>query len=404
MVIANLSNLCWTAGQQRRNQAIFSHLLLDTDGFEEGFFLQPPVVKTARTFQFSRSPELEVVSHPADFNRPVTVLQPILTLPAGFPAAATRRAVAELGQKFVREFLQNRPYLLWINSITHFQTQLAEHLMPGADFRIFDSSDQLMMYERNKGDQLKQANAILKNSDVALCANERTMSSIAHPVKCVLPHCTEFKVFQRTDAPPDLAPLFPKRPGSIYIGFKGMITPERIDFDLLHAIFTRFPSYQFIFVGGTNRPNMLSRLKSYRNFHYIPEVSTEVLASIVRQFDVAIVPELDNDYTRGCDGTKILDYLACGIPVLCTTSPNGDKFAECVNVAGSVWEFSYLLERIVTGSRKHEPRFGMMVAQQNSWCSRVPQFMDWMFERQRERERSAQTVGGRLVSTMKAYL
>jgi hypothetical protein len=30
--------------------------------------------------------------------------------------------------------------------------------------------------------------------------------------------------------------------------------------------------------------------------------------------------------------------------------------------------------------------------------------MDWMFERQRERERSAQTVGGRLVSTMKAYL
>jgi hypothetical protein len=46
----------------------------------------------------------------------------------------------------------------------------------------------------------------------------------------------------------------------------------------------------------------------------------------------------------------------------------------------------------------------MMVAQQHSWCNRVPQFMDWMFERQREQQRDARTVGSRLVSTMKAYL
>ncbi len=119
MVIANLSNLCWATGQQRRNQSIFTHLLLDTDGFEEGFFIQPPLVKIARAFQFSRPPELEVVTQQAVGGRPVTVLQPVLTLPSGFPAAAARRAVAELGQKLIKEHFGNRPYLLWINSITH---------------------------------------------------------------------------------------------------------------------------------------------------------------------------------------------------------------------------------------------------------------------------------------------
>jgi len=404
MVICNLSNLCWATGQQRRNQAIFSHLLLDTDGFEEGFFLQPPTVKTARAFQFSRTPELEVVLRPSEFGRPVTVLQPVLTLPGGYPAASARRAVAELGQKLIKEYFRDRPYLLWTNSITHFQAQLSEQLMPRADFRVFDSSDQLKMYQRNGGDPLKQANAILKGSDVAICSNQQTFDSIPHPVKCVLPHCTEFRLFQQTDAGLNLPPLFPKAPGDVYIGFKGMVTPERIDFDLLHAVFTRYPKYKFIFVGSTSQPALLARLKTYRNFHHIPEVPEDVLASIIHQFDVAIVPELDNDYTRGCDGTKILDYLACGVPVLSTTSPNGEKFGESIHAASSIWEFSYLLERLVTGSRPHEPRFGKMVAQQYSWCNRVPQFMDWMFERQRERARSAQTVGDRVVSTVKAYL
>jgi glycosyltransferase involved in cell wall biosynthesis len=405
MVIANLSNLCWRNTQQRRNQAVFSHLLLDTDGFEEGFFIQPPMVRTARTFQFSREPELEVVSRSAKSGRPVTVLQPILTLPAGYPDSAARRATAELGQKLIKEIFLNRPYLLWINSITHFQSQIAEQLMPGAQFRVFDSSELLMMYQR-RGDseQLKQKTAILKGCDVALCANEQVMAQVTHPAKRVLSNCTEFSVFQQYDPQVQLAPLFPKPAGATYIGFTGMLTADRIDFDLLHAVFTRFPSLRFIFVGSTNRPSLLARLKTYPNFHHIPDVRDDLLASIIHQFDVAIVPELDNDYTRGSDGTKILDYLACGIPVLSTMSPNIEKYGESVYFAGSVWEFSHSLERLVTNGRKHEPQFGIAFAQQNSWCHKVPQFVDWLFDRERDQVRGARPVGESLVSTLRAYL
>jgi glycosyltransferase involved in cell wall biosynthesis len=404
MIVANLSNLCWKTGQQRRNQAIFSHLLLDSDGFEEGFFIQPPQVKTARTFQFTRTPEIEVVLETSASGRPVKVLQPTLVLPSGFPASATRRAVAELGQKLVQEVFQGRPYLLWINSITHFQAQLAEQLLAGAAYRVFDSSDLLMMYQRNGGEPMKRMNGILNGCDAAVATNERTLANLAHPVKSVLSHYTEYNTFQNYDPDFEMAPLFPKPAGAVYLGFTGTLTAERIDFDLLHAVMTRFPSYQFIFVGTTNRPSLLARLKEYKNFHHIPEQSEQALASIIRQFNIAIVPELDNDYTRGCDGTKILDYLACGIPVLSTVSPSGDKFGESITVAPSVWSFCNLLERLVMEKGRFEPKFGMMVAQNNSWCNQVPQFVDWLFDKRKEQAREAQTVGGRLISTVKAYL
>jgi glycosyltransferase involved in cell wall biosynthesis len=348
MVIANLSNLCWTTGQPKRNQALFSQLLQDAGPFlEEGFFLQPPMVKTAKALQFSRAPEFEVVSQSAAFAHPFTVLQPVLRLPAGYPAQATRRAVAEVGQRLVKQYFRHRPYLLWINSMTHFQAQLAEQLMPDAEYSVFDSSDHLMMYTRNGGEHVAQANAILNGCDVAVCASEPAMEQISHPVKYLLSGGMETKLLKPTDAPLDLPPLFPKAAGSVYIGFMGMLSAERTDFDLLHAAFLRFPHYQFVFVGSANRASLLSRLKSYPNLHHLSDVPEELIASLIGQFDVAIVPELDNYYTRGSDSGRIFDYLACGIPVLSSNARDRDKFGDTIQVAPSVWEFSYQLERLI---------------------------------------------------------
>ncbi len=170
MVIVNLSNLCWTGGKPKRNQSVFSSLL-DADGFEEGLFLQPPIVRTARAFQFSRVPEMDSVLRQGK----TTVVQPFLTLPTGYPEGAARRAVGELGLKIVKEFVRNRPYLLWINSITHFQAQLAERLLRGAETRVFDSADLLMMYERNGSEHSETSGkAILDACDVAaVCGCEK---------------------------------------------------------------------------------------------------------------------------------------------------------------------------------------------------------------------------------------
>jgi hypothetical protein len=362
MIIANLSNLCWANGQRRRNQAIFSHLLESTDSFEEGFYLQTPLVKTARTFQFSRSPELEEVSKAGESQRKATVLQPVLMLPNGYPPAATQRAVTELRQKIVKRYLRGRPYLLWINSITHFQAQLAEELMPGAEFRVFDSSDLLMMYRRNGGERFRQVSDILNKCDVALCSSDQAMAETAHPAKFLVPDCSENLFFASGSPPLHLPPLFPKGAGAVYIGFTGVLTEERTDFDLLHALFLRFPSYQFVFVGSTTRSSSLSLLNKYPNFHHIPGVQDEVLTSMIPQLDVAIIPDLPQAHERNMDGHRTFDYIRCGIPVLSTNVPKNEKLLESVHVARSVWEFSHQLERLVKQPNSHDASSSFDVA------------------------------------------
>ncbi len=245
--------------------------------------------------------------------------------------------------------------MLWINSITHFQAQLAEQLMPGAQFRVFDSSEMLAMYGRSGSEHMKRATEILNGCDVALCSTVQALEQVSHPAKYLLADSKESRTLPPGDIQLDLPPLFPKPAGAVYVGFTGMMTAEKIDFDLLHAIFMRFPEYRFIFAGSTNRSSLPVRLKSYPNFHHIPNVSVEILASILHQLDVAIVPELHDGLTRGSDGSTILDYLACGVPVLTTNLPGGRNHGKAVHVASSVWEFSYLLERLVAAHQSRGP-------------------------------------------------
>ncbi len=336
-------------------------------GFEEGFFLQPPFFKTARAFQLSRAPELDVVIPPAGFVHPVTVLQPSLTLPAGYPPAAAKRAVADVAHQFLTDYVRRRPFVLWINSITHFQALLAEQLMPPAKYRVFDSGNLLMMYQRSGGEPARQSSGILKGSDLAICGNAQSMALVDHPKKYLIPDCGEATTLRSGYAELDLPPLFPKPPGAVYIGFTGMLTEERTDCDLLHAVLERFPAYQFIFAGHSNRSSLIAKLKSHPNFHYIPEAQDDVLRAIIHQCDVAIVPEIGIDSSRCEDGSRILDYLASDVPVLSSSYSSKAKFGDAIHIAPSIWEFSFQLERLVSTPRQEVRTDGLLLSGPERW-------------------------------------
>jgi teichuronic acid biosynthesis glycosyltransferase TuaH len=207
------------------------------------------------------------------------------------------------------------------------------------------------------------------------------MTKIAHPMKKIFSNCTEFAEREQPHADFRMPPLFPKPTGTVYIGFVGMISADRVDIDLLHSLFTRFTSFQFIFVGSTNKPSLLARLKTYSNFRFVPEVPHTDLAPIIHSFDAAIVPHLDNDSTRGADLPTVLDYLACSVPVVSTATLNVESYGNALYMAKSMWEFGNLLERVVSGDITHNPAPGREIARVRSWSQSVPELMDWLFQR-----------------------
>jgi Glycosyl transferases group 1 len=379
MILVNLSNLAWAPARWRRNQAIFSHLLRSSSRFEGGLFVQPPTTQSLGSFSFYSAPKLEIIANSTEGGKPVTVVQPVFSLPRfGREKAMIRsaEAVAEL----INTHVKKRAFLLWINSLAHYQGQIAEHLGPSAEFRMFDGSESFLMYERTGSpERLEQQRRILQSSDAVLCANENVMTRIAHPVKHVFPNCTEFADPQQVRNEFRMPPLFPKPGGAVYVGFVGTLSEDRFDIDLLHSVFTRFPAILFVFVGNTNKPSLLARLKNYPNFRFVPEVPHADLQPIIESFDVAIVPHPYQESSRGADLLRILDYLACGVPVLSTNTPGIETFGAAVYVARSMWEFGNCLERVVSGDITHDPDAGREIAQEGSWSRNVPKLAEWMF-------------------------
>jgi hypothetical protein len=98
--------------------------------------------------------------------------------------------------------------------------------------------------------------------------------------------------------------------------------------------------------------------------------------------DVAIVPHLDNEYTRSNDTARVLDYMACGIPVVTTASWDAERYGRALYAPRSAWEFGNLLERLAGKGLVHDPAAGFEIARRQAWPARIPELVEWLFETQ----------------------
>ena len=94
---------------------------------------------------------------------------------------------------------------------------------------------------------------------------------------------------------------------------------------------------------------------------------------------MAIVPHLNNEYTRGNDLLKILDYFACGVPVVSTPSSNAGRYGHALYLAESALAFGNRIERLVSGLQRHNPAPGLAIARERSWENKVPGLVPWIF-------------------------
>lgn len=147
----------------------------------------------------------------------------------------------------------------------------------------------------------------------------------------------------RPAAPDRLGPAG-ARPAPV-IGYAGVLN-RHIDFRLLMAVAQGFPACELVLLGPVVPAGfatqqladlrVLCRLPNVRRIAFRP---TWALASYLRQWDVALLPNLPDAWSQAASPLKLWQYLALGLPVVATAASSADAPAEKCYRAGTVAEF-----------------------------------------------------------------
>jgi hypothetical protein len=137
-----------------------------------------------------------------------------------------------------------------------------------------------------------------------------------------------------------------KRP---IIGFFGGLDDYVIDFDLLERLAVERPDYTLVLIGDATLP--MERLTRHPNVRWLGFRPYAEIPQLGADFDVSIMPWLDNDWIRCCNPIKLKEYLALGQEVVTTWFPEVEHYRDFVHVARTGDEFLARIDDVVRGEK-----------------------------------------------------
>lgn len=149
----------------------------------------------------------------------------------------------------------------------------------------------------------------------------------------------------RPAAPDRLGPAGARHAPGRVIGYAGVLN-RHIDFRLLMAVAQGFPACELVLLGpvvpagftAQQRADLraLCGLPNVRRIAFRP---TWKLAPYLRQWDVALMPNLADAWSQAASPLKLWQYLALGLPVVAAAANSVDAPAEVCYRAGTRAEF-----------------------------------------------------------------
>lgn len=208
---------------------------------------------------------------------------------------------------------------------------LKEHLKPGCS--IYYCRDNLLAnpYWSKHGKTLEPA--LMAKSDLVV-ANSAYLTKMAekHNSNSVdVGQGCDLMLFEPGiihEVPADLKAI-----AKPIIGYIGAITSSRLDLKLLEFLCTTKIDWSFVFIGKPEGEFIGSALSKLTNAHFLGSRDVSQLPAYLAGFDVAINPQVLNEFTVGNYPRKIDEYLSMGKPVVATKTQTMEMFKDHVYLA-----------------------------------------------------------------------
>ncbi|RWX78966.1 glycosyltransferase family 1 protein [Neorhizobium lilium] len=294
-ILVCLSHLRWNFVYQRPQ-----HLLSRAAKNHLVFFLEEPL------FEDISEPRLDLNHTPEG----VRVGVPIL------PHGLSHREIVEAQKDMLDDLLAALPPLtlaFWY--YTPMALEFSRHIEP--DVLVYDNMDELSAFRGAPAPLLALERELFERADVVFTGGESLYEAKRgrhHNVQC-FPSSIDVSHFGKTRA---LSRKISKThvPDAPRLGFFGVID-ERMDPDLVAAIADLRPAWQIDMVGPVVKIDP-ALLPQRDNLHWLGSRSYQELPQEMARWDIGIMPFAINEATRFISPTKTPEFLAAGLPVVCT--------------------------------------------------------------------------------------
>lgn len=172
-----------------------------------------------------------------------------------------------------------------------------------------------------------------------------------------------------TEKPPiDLEPITKKE--HPIIGFYGALAPW-IDFDLINGIATKHKEWEIVLL-GIDYNNAAKDLAKEDNIHNLGAKQYEELSKYSKYFNCAIIPFKHGKIAKATSPIKLFEYMAAGLPTVCTRDLRECRGYDYVFVAKDDVEFEKDLARAIECCNDDNVRRRLLEqAEQNTWSKRA---------------------------------
>ena len=277
--------------------------------------------------------------------------------------------------RLIKHLNNGKPYILFMNCPNIFSHYILDELLERAELSVFDFSDDFSELGYGESTQeLFRSNATkyAKKANIVLTVNEHLKNkySFLNSNIHVLRNATNYENFDRTIYKPiALLERFRSNNKPI-IGYSGIANLSRIDADLLEFLLEMSPNWQFVFIGPIQR-TFKEKYSKYDNVAIIGPVKYQDLPCYLQYFDVAIVPFLINEHTKGNDLLKLHDLLAMGKPIVSTEIGGAKDLKDVIRIVQKPSQFLDEIEKALVHKDAQEVGKRKNKALKNSWQNRI---------------------------------
>jgi len=285
-------------------------------------------------------------------------------------------------------FIQLKQAIIALN----FKNPIIWSYIPNANEFIGKLNESLSLYHCvddisanplvDKNSFIENENKLLSSVDIVVTTSKHLFSekSKLNTNTHYLPNVADFyhfnkSILQTTKIPQDIEKI--KTP---ILGFFGAISNYKIDFDLLSYLATRNANWNIVLIGDTGEGEKkidTNTFNNNKNIYFLGPKSYELLPSYLKAFNVCLLPNRINQYTKNMFPLKFFEYLSSGKAIVSTNLDAIADFSNLCYISESYESFECNIKLALNeNSASDIINKRIKTARNNTWEKRAEEFSE----------------------------